>query len=103
MKLSTIVGILTLVVVAAGIAAALWQLDTGREPLNELALERDLFGAPVPRNVPADQPRTAELDQQSPPDSADVAPSDIPDPLAEPAPSAEPAEPFVPPRITASA
>ena len=103
MKLSTIVGILTIVVVAAGIAAALWQFDTGRKPLNELALERDLFGAPVPRNDPTAQPRIAELDQQPPPDSADAAPSDIPDPLAEPKPPTEPAEPFVPPRITASA
>jgi hypothetical protein len=118
MKLSAIVGFLTLAVVIAGVVAALWQLDAGRKPQTGPAMERDLFGAPVPRSDAAQQSRTAELDQPPPSGDAiapgagppaeerhqaappDAPPSAVPDPLAEPEP---PAEPFEPPTITAYA
>lgn len=110
MKLSTIVGILTLVVVIAGVAAALWQLDTDNKPRIDPALERDLFGAPVPRSDPAHQPRNTDIAEAAPlPEEMhhatpeDAAPLDIPDTPVEPELPDEPVEPFVPPKITAYA
>jgi len=112
MKLSTIVGILTLLVVVAGIAAALWQSDAGRTSESSPALQRDLFGAPLLRGDDTPQPSaapsedlSADVDAPLPEephrDKPDDAPAiGIPELPAEPEP---PAEPFEPPQITAYA
>ena len=118
MKLSTIVGILTLLVVIAGIAAALWQSEPARKQQRAAAMERDLFGAPVPRSDPAGPPQAAQPPAQAPDTAADAPAAEeplrremhhnpaeqtlAPDVPTPPEPEM-PAEPFEAPKITAFA
>ena len=112
MKLSTIVGILTLLAVLAGITVALWQREAVHAPRSGMSTERDLFGAPIVQQEPAELDPDRNAD--SPGDSAPLpeethhaapadAPLEMPDLPGESQPPDAAAEPFMAPEITAYA
>lgn len=104
MNTRSLVGLLTLIAVLAGIAAVVWQFaqrDTAARP----SVERDLFGAPVVEQQAPQLPIAGSAPAQSQPagqpeDKSDVLPQL---PVGPQQPGAEPAEPFKLPQITAYA
>jgi hypothetical protein len=104
MRVRTLLGLTTAAIVIAAVAVVVWQASGRSQQHPALAVERDLFGAPIiAREDAAPAAQATPGQAESGLASAGLPDAETTGPQPDWQPSGEPAKPFVMPEIKAYA